>query len=252
MEWDLIERVLNEGITIGVKSVKLNWRGESTLSPYFIKAVKLATSLGFVETMLNTNASYTSGKVSESVMLIDKVIVSVESLDSSTAKLIRPGTELNIVLSNLERLALSRKLYKSPKSVILNCTVQKANSHEVNDIAQYCKELGIELHTKAVFPRNPPKADQYYDDTKLRVIGRKNCGFPFQRLTVSWDGKVAPCCVPWTNDLFVGDMETQSLIDIWNSGAIRYIRRDAKEASYKHNTCINCTSWSSYETEIVS
>ena len=246
MNYRLAVKLLHEAKSIGVKSIKLNWRGESVLHPQFPGIVFEAVNLGFCETMLNTNGSYTDVLVEQAVLSIDTVIFSVDSLKEDVAARIRPGGPLSDVIRNVAAAVTSKELYKTPKKIRINFTRQKENWDELPAMEKFCAELGIDLNTRPVFPRNPPKTGMYYDASKTIVMGRKNCGFPFQRLVIAWDGMVAPCCVPWTNDLFVGDVTRQSLKEVWEGMELARIRQDALSADYKHPTCINCTSWQSY------
>lgn len=248
MDTDRAVGLLWEAKQLGVRSVKLNWRGESTLHPDFQWIARAAKKLKFDDLMLNTNGSY-RGKDIEAAVLdhIDTLIFSVDTLDSKKAERLRPGGPLNVVLENVRDAADAMHTWSAPRFVRVNFTLQKENADEVQEMRVFCATLGIDLSIRPVFPRNPPKVGEYFDETKAHVLGRKNCGFPFQRLVVAHDGKVAPCCVPWSNDLWVGDVNKQSLRDIWEREELRRIREDALNAAYSHPTCMNCTSWSSYE-----
>lgn len=249
MDPDLAMRLLREAREIGVRSIKLNWRGESTLHPQFAEIASLASQLGFDDVMLNTNGSYPyGGIVSYLIGDFNTVIFSIDTLDPLKAEIVRPGHPLEDVLENLEALVRSRDADKESTQIIrVNFTLQKTNADEIQAIKKYCHELLVDLAIRPVFPRNMPKVGLYFEGARKKIIGRKNCGFPFQRLVVSHDGLVAPCCVPWSNDFWVGDTAKKSIMEIWKSDELSSVRNDALTANYKNPVCINCTSWASYE-----
>lgn len=249
MDTDRAVGLLWEAKQLGVRSVKLNWRGESTLHPDFQWIVRAAKKLKFDDLMLNTNGSwdYNNTDLHESVRSFDTLIFSIDTFDPEKAKKLRPGVPLKTVLFNFMEIALNRHKFGTPSRLKINFTLQKENADEVDKVKRCAETYHADLSIRPVFPRNPPKVGEYFDETKVHVMGRKNCGFPFQRLVVAHDGKVAPCCVPWSNNLWVGDVTKQSLRDIWEGEDLRRIREDAMKAAYSHPTCVNCTSWSSYE-----
>lgn len=250
MDTTLALRLLNEAKDIGVMSVKLNWRGESTLHPDFFYILEQAHDLCFVDVMLNTNGAYGPLIGSQIDGTVDTLIYSIDSLVPEMAARLRPPGMLDRVIQNLDCSVGIRSKYGGPRIIRVNFTRQKENWDELPAMEAFCKERGIELYVKPVFPRNPPKQGEYYPEEKFTVKGRKNCGFPFQRLVVAHDGRVAPCCVPWNDTLYVGDVNKQSLLEIWNGPELAAIREAAKKVEYKEPTCLNCTSWASYEVEV--
>lgn len=252
MPRELAMRLLDEAKEIGILSVKLNWRGESHLHPNFPEIVQYAMSKGFVEVMLNTNGSYQDKRIRRAINRLDHVIFSMDAWSQKVTDIVRPGLDCDILKKNIIWAGICKRYYGKPERLTVNFTEQVANKHESEWVRQFCLDNDAAFRSKPVFPRNPPKVDQYFDDSAIRVMGRRNCGFPFQRLVVSWDGFVAPCCVPWTNDLFVGDVTRQSLMDIWRGEELSRIREDALKADYKHPTCQGCTSWASYDVERTS
>jgi hypothetical protein len=40
------------------------------------------------------------------------------------------------------------------------------------------------------------------------------CTFPFEKMTVCWDGKVTPCCYDYVKKYVLGDVHEQSLSQI--------------------------------------
>ena len=223
------------------------WRGEATLHPKFYEISLYLLKKGFEEVLLNTNGSF-KGKVVHAVNLFDHLIYSIDSLDERVFMEIRPGSNFETIWENLGRSILSQSLVGRPKKLSINFTEQKLNEKEVDGLKKFCDKFGIQANIKPVFPRNA-KVGMYYDETKMKIWGRKNCEYPFQRLTIAWDGRVAPCCVPWDDNLYVGDWNKNTLLEIWSGDKIKDIRKDAIKGDYKHPVCVNCTSWNSYEAE---
>ena len=52
----------------------------------------------------------------------------------------------------------------------------------------------------------------------------KACAYPFHTLAIQADGKVVCCCVDWTRGTCVGDVNEESLYDIWHGEKLRQLR----------------------------
>lgn len=70
------------------------------------------------------------------------------------------------------------------------------------------------------------------------------CDFPWTKMTVNWDGKVTPCCYDYNKKYVLGDLNYQSLIDIWNGESMKSLRTEFKSEEVKNSLCVNCENLS--------
>ncbi|MGQ3683438.1 MAG: SPASM domain-containing protein [Candidatus Loosdrechtia sp.] len=64
---------------------------------------------------------------------------------------------------------------------------------------------------------------------------------PFYNLNINALGKVSPCVFDYKNNIVVGDIAKESLVDIWNGKKMNDFRRmHLKKERYKHADCSNC------------
>jgi radical SAM protein with 4Fe4S-binding SPASM domain len=63
---------------------------------------------------------------------------------------------------------------------------------------------------------------------------RSDVNFPCYRqwltFTALWDGRVSLCCADLDGHVVLGDLNTQSIADIWNGDAYRKVRREQLES----------------------
>lgn len=50
------------------------------------------------------------------------------------------------------------------------------------------------------------------------------CPFIFYQICVNYDGSVSPCFADWNHKLLIGDVNKESLVEIWNGPAMKAIR----------------------------
>lgn len=245
MDVDLAKRIIDEAYELGVMSVKLNWRGEATLHPQFEEIAKYCAER-FLDVMLNTNGMY-SIELNEVLRnCFDTVIFSIDSLFQNTLDKIRPGADNRFVIMRNVDYMMS---LPSRPLIRFNHTRQKGNWHELEVIKNFCRERRIDLNSRIMFPRTDHDKD--FVKEKVKIVGRKNCGYPFQRLVVGYNGSVYPCCVAWDGEMKVGDITQSSLLEIWEGVAIQNVRWGQSNLENWGccpilKTCENCTSWDGY------
>jgi len=88
-----------------------------------------------------------------------------------------------------------------------------------------------------------------YRDVSLTQIkkldsgeSRAVCAFPFYSLVIKADGDVVACCVDWNKKTQIGNIQTESLREIWNGEALREFRRmHLERRRHENQSCKNCT-----------
>lgn len=239
---NLAKRIIDECQDIGVLSVRLNWRGESTLHPQFEEIAQYAKGK-FVDVMLNTNGMYNLVKNIIIRECFTTVIFSFDSFYAPILKKIRPGADVDRIKFNIEQLRYSHV------DLRINYTRQSANWEELRAIEKFCENRNIKLNTRIMYPRTDYEKE--FVDKKVKVTGRKSCEYPFQRLTIAHDGWVYPCCIPWDGSCKVGNIKRESIKNLWNVYYMTLHRNDAIARNYSQPVCRDCTSWNSYVTEEV-
>ena len=174
----------------------------------------------------------------------------------------RVGGDFNRVLDVIGRL---RDL-KHP-NLWVRRVVTRENKHE--DFIGMAKKRwpGILASEHACFDRNPTydlgakigdrklsshaesneqQASTFYEFDRT-PWPRKYCQQPSQRLTVTAEGAVIPCCMDWNTELIVGRWPEQSLMEIWTGEKISKLRSQLKANIFAAKICEHCTSFSAYD-----
>ena len=70
----------------------------------------------------------------------------------------------------------------------------------------------------------------------------KKCMYPSQALTINALGKVVLCCNDYHGDYVFGDLQTETILDIWNKQSFSKIRKQTKKGNFQLDICKKCTS----------
>jgi radical SAM protein with 4Fe4S-binding SPASM domain len=66
------------------------------------------------------------------------------------------------------------------------------------------------------------------------------CDFPWEKITVPWDGEFVPCCFDYNKKYSLGNINEQSLVEIWNGDRMHALRREMKSNNVTNPLCQGC------------
>jgi radical SAM protein with 4Fe4S-binding SPASM domain len=238
MDIENVKYILRKAKKIGTKSVKFNWRGESTIYKDYIEAIIYAKKLGlYVYANTSLSALYTVDFLQDFAKYTDVLKVSIDSVNPEMYEKIRKGGRLEQTLPSLIAVSELRRYYKKSKVIISRRRIKDDN---LESDALFKKVLGVsyvKFDIKDAIVRN---REGVFNHKKLK---RKYCGQPSRRLVIAVDGNVYSCCVAYNEDtrLCYGNIEDDSLKDIWNGKHRRMLRYRLKNNKFI-GTCKTCTS----------
>jgi len=242
MDRELFHQVIDQCAALDVPSVKLNWRGEPLMHPALPEFVEYAKRKGILEVMINTNAvDLTRDRAKDLVEAgLDLIIYSFDGGTAATYERMRPGrfkpNRFEQVYENIKTLTAVREAAGAffPRSRI-QMIITDATAGEVEQFQQLFTGVVDDVSTKAYSERGgasthfaptllaaieshfAQRRDSYPDftldkekiwlglgNTVSYAVGRLACQQIFQRLIVTYDGRVHMCCYDWAGEHTIG------------------------------------------------
>ena len=219
-----------------IPSIKLNWRGEPLLYPKIAELISFAKEMGILEVMINTNATKLTEEKSKELIEagLDVIIFSFDGGTSSTYEKMRPGrfneNSFNIVYSNIKTFSKVRESMNSPfprskiqmvltndtwaeqsnffnlfNDIVDEVTVTQYNERggSIEDLDEYDRSILETFLNEEKLSSNTPYMKTA--DGKLFISRERSiCAQPFQRMLVTYDGRVGMCCHDWGAQHAVG------------------------------------------------
>lgn len=225
----LCYNLIDQAADLGVPSMKFNWRGEPLLNPKIYEYISYAKKKGILETIINTNATNLTETNSKKLIEsgLDLMIYSFDGGTKKTYEKMRPGrfneNTFEKVYENIKNFSkirnnLSAKFPFTKIQMILT----KDTTNEVNEffnnfvgivdnvsVNQYTdrggdiNDLNHEdeiKYKKKLKETNSPYGSNYMKELDGNISiskGRLPCEQPFQRLLITYEGRVAMCCYDW-------------------------------------------------------
>jgi radical SAM protein with 4Fe4S-binding SPASM domain len=256
MDFDLAMGVLSEAANLGVNSVKLNYRGEGTLHPKYHEIARYARDLAsvhpnaFIDRIANSNFKI-HPRVREDVFkglaCLTKVKVSYDSFRKEVFETQRAKGDHDLTTENIELFYNHPERIKSGTELVLQCVRTRLNDDEDFEGEAKRRWPGVSISVRDMVRGRVDSDLSALEKRKVRDEQRIPCQQAFVRLIVHHDGRVGPCCPSLKGDLIIGDLNRESVLDVFNSEIARQLRRDLKSGkAFDKDPCKTCSSFESY------
>lgn len=235
------------------------FQGEPYLNPDFLKMVKYASDKK-IYTATSTNAHYLNDEIARKTVEsgLDRLIISIDGTTQEVYQQYRVGGNLEKVLAGASNIVKWKKQLNSKTPfVFFQFLVVKPNQHQIEEIKQLAKEVGVDevrFKTAQVYdyetdPNNLiPTIDKYSrykknaDGTYYPKNKLANRCWKLQHANViTWDGLVVPCCFDKDATHQLGNLKTQSFKDIWHNDNYKQFRSQLMKSRKNIDICANCS-----------
>ncbi|MBL6875180.1 MAG: SPASM domain-containing protein [Chitinophagales bacterium] len=234
------------------------FQGEPYLHPDFLSLVKAASEKN-IYTVTSTNAHFLSPrKATETVQSgLDRILISIDGASQETYESYRKGGKLAKVIEGTKNLVKAKsQLNSSTPHIIIQFLVVKPNEHEIPEILQLGKDLGVDevkLKTAQVYDfKNGneliPSIEQYSryrknEDGSYRIKNKleNKCWKLWHSCVVTWDGNIVPCCFDKDAKYEMGSLQTHSFQSIWGNKNYKAFRGQLVNNRKSIDICTNCT-----------
>ena len=207
--------------------------------------------------MVNSNGFRLDDEKIESFLRheVDFLNITLDGATAETFEKIRVRLKLDQIEDNIRRLIKMRdeRGLRFPK-VRVGMIAIPQNIHEIDallgkwknvvdfvGVGGYTNRAGS-LDEKGIF--GPPAAPP--DTSALTIASAKthSCVLPFRDMSIWADGRAVLCCDDWNEEHVVGDLNTQSLAEIWNGAALHHARSlHMAGRGAELEICSRCNMW---------
>jgi radical SAM protein with 4Fe4S-binding SPASM domain len=221
-----LAKILDEGKCWGLNSVNFGFSGECAVNVDFIKMIEYADAADVIDIRSITNGLPLNEEKIEAIVESPIRIFSF-SVDAGTAESYQ---KLKGVDGFDKLVRLVKHAYAYKKKLNRDFPLIRVSYYPSPETA------GEEKLFISIFRDYVDFIDiQEFKD--VRHLGnhelRTDCKMPFRRLAIFADGRVAPCCSLYSNNLIVGNINEQSLKEIWDGDEINALREELIEGNLR-------------------
>lgn len=253
MDWGLYTKIIDE---IAVENPEARvWEiffGEPFLCVDMPERIRYAKEKGLKDVVLNTNGVYMTYEKSKAVIEagLDAMYVGIDAFDEKTYDKIRVGGDYwKVVYNMLGYRDLLCEIGKPSQKLFVQFVVSDINENEVDDFKIFWADTNISVKIR---PKVSWAGLVKADNLSLNSDNRKPCYWLMRTINICADGSVAFCSVDVHCRVNCGDVNKQSIKDLWNGELAEY-RAMHRECRFDKlpDMCRDCRDWQSAYSEII-
>lgn len=212
-----------------------------------------------VKVSITSNGSLMDKEIAEKILnsKLERINFSVDGLDKQAYEKIRKNLSFEDVLGNVLYFIMLRNKMQSKTAVRISIIKNNYYVKDMNKIVNFWgkildKNLGdsvkIDDLSLGIVDKSKDKglSDLEYERSEIFASANQTpCYALWNTMVIKTDGQVALCCVDQCRSVSLGNLETQSIADIWQNSKI------LKEARKMHllkgrasmKMCKDCLCW---------
>lgn len=237
MSCDTFKKIIDEGAEHGLCAIKFNSgaRGEPLLNKSLIEMVAYAKGKGIMDVYFNTNALLLTRDASSKLIEagLDRISISFEGTTAEVYEKYRIGSSYKRVLNNVKELIELRNEMNSRKPLVRVQTV--AIPELIPKMKEYTK-FWEKIADEVAFIDFKD-----YSHRQDILIYDWACPYIWQRLMVTWDGKISICGFDYSTKHNLGNVKNTTIHSAWKGDVMEEIRKKHKEGrSHEIPVCDSC------------
>lgn len=227
MKGDLFRKIIDQIKNPWGTKIIPYFNNEPFLDPYFIDRLKyINKKCPGAEIEISTNVSMLD-KVMQDKMLgieIKDLRMSVFGFSSKTHKMIMRGLSWKSVLFNLKSVAINKKLRSNIGQLsLVMINYPGITNKDIESAKKFCIDHYIKFELWGFLDRSDNVKSYKNNIYNKNIIGCEQ-DRPLDRMHIRYDGKVVLCCMDWKSEYILGDLNKNSLQEIWDSVQYKKIR----------------------------
>jgi organic radical activating enzyme len=247
MAFDLFEKIIRDVSSAKRKPiVHLHGFGEPLLDAALPERIRLAKALGIEQTYLVTNASLLFPETARKIIAagLDTMKISFYGTDPESYGATMQRLDFNVARDNIRAfLKIRKELKQRTPKLILQYLPQETNGARTDEFRTLWRSV---LDKRAGDRLNVSSLDNFGGGRAYNRVGAKIvsvCFYPWAALSVLHDGRAVTCCVDYNGAQVVGDLNRQSVTQIWTGPVLSAIRKNFGRLDYSgFPTCL-CCDW---------
>ena len=243
IDMSLYKTTIDQAAEAGVYALNLNVIGEPFIHKGLTEMVRYAKDKGIVDIFFHTNGVLLTEKKSRELIAsgLDKLIVSFDSPYKEKYERVRTGAKYEHVLKNIKRFQEIRAEMNSitPVTRLNFIKLPGVTKQEIQDIIDLFSPIvdSIGLLDYIESDNSVRATAKFPKDYKSNFV----CSQLLTRMTVYDDGRVFPCCSDYDDGLQIGDLNNQTVEEVWNSKELNAIRKKHFDGKfYELDACAKC------------
>ena len=232
--------------------LRITGGGEPMLHPADMsKLIEYARNHG-ARIWMNTNGSMFTDEMVDRLLTCgtDLIEFSVDAAEPEVYKIVRAGLDWDELLSTMRAFLRRRQELKAPTRIVCSMVVQEIIKDKIQQYVKFWREeIGVDEvilrkfltwgSTTSLNPDHSADPEPY-----LNKIEGDPCPYPFHRLNIDTRGKVEVCGFDISGRTNFGDINHQTIKEVWRGSAFEWWRQmHVERRGGEIPLCRECPDW---------
>ena len=235
MDFDLFKKIIDDCNDLEHLCMH-NW-GEPLLHKGIFRMIEYAKNKGVNYVVMNTNGTLLTDKMINRIVnsKLDIIRFSIDG-SAETFKRVR-GVELENIEKNIKKLKIIKEKKKPELKMGVVFTVEEDTEGDAEDYINHWEKIvdHVRLQPKLI---TSPRTE----------VCPEPFGKDYGKLVVLWDGRVIPCCVDYNANLMIGNIQNDTIPNLWKSEKLNILREQHLKGEFP-DTCANCNECESNKAD---
>lgn len=251
MPWELFTKIIDEIADVD-KTVRV-WMvffGEALIkkkkTPTIFEMIAYAKQKGLTDVVMNSNANLLDEQAAKDLINagLDAIYIGIDAFSPETYAKVRVGGNYEKTVANVIRLLrLKKELQVAHPQIFVQFVEMENNKHEKEAFTKFWNEQG------AMVKIRPMVSWAGMIDAPNLVLGNNErwpCYWAMRTMSITDTGKVVTCAVDLDAKFVAGDINKQSLQEVWN-GKLHELRELHLSGKFEElpDNCQYCRDWQS-------
>jgi radical SAM protein with 4Fe4S-binding SPASM domain len=232
MDLNTFNKIINECKKYGTGIRFIRW-GEPFLHPDILKYIKIVKD-NKLPLHITTNGLLLDNTILKQLvkLKLDSIIFSMQGIDKEGYEKYRNNKMYDILDKNIKNLARYRSFLSHKPFIAINTTISMKDWNNRSKFIEYWEKY---IDNVSVGKTNFSRIDNSIGEYII-------CKEFWQKLSVDWDGDVSACCSDYDRMVNIGNINKDSLYNLWNCNQIldsyRNLMKNNKQNSL--SLCSKC------------
>jgi len=172
---------------------------------------------------------------------LDKITVGIDAATEPTYDKVRVGGDFRAVERNIHAILKAKSEGRLPNlELILQFIVQDENEHEEEMFKEKWTGSGVTIKVRQKLGWGlGVEAENLAIPTSERTIP---CPWLMRTMSIHWTGDVAQCDAEWNGDRYVGNLNKQTIKEVWMDQLLAKRKRHLVN-DFDFEPCRDCKDW---------
>jgi len=257
MSDEIFYKIINEIKEYNTAIRFIRW-GEPLIHPKLVEYIKYVKKVSNSIVHINTNGSLLDDNIINEFINIplDSIKFSFQGIDKKSYNEMRNIDFYDDLLNKVKKLYIKRKEKDKPY-IHVSTTITYETREQVesfkNELKNYTDLVTVGRTIMDHVDIDKIKLSENEKNTLIELKEKESvvkvhpeiCPEVYHKLSINWDGTVTACCGDYNGKMILGNIQSQSLKEIWKSTKLDYYRKKLADNKFDDfELCKKCYDYS--------